>query len=101
MTDTRDINYIRFNFSLVIYIGPDLMPRDHKLFEFAALVHLFYSNWTKLAYSNRLNMDKTSVFDENLSCDQKSLLKTNQFKNLKILRSYYFPPILVSDIPYV
>ena len=52
-------------------IRTDLMPRDHKLFEFAGLVHFFCSNWTKLAYSKSLNMDQTCVFDENLSRDQK------------------------------
>ena len=46
-------------------IRTDWMPRDHKLFEFAGLVHFFCSKWTKPAYSKSLNMDQTCVFEEN------------------------------------
>ena len=46
-------------------IRTDLMPRDHKLFEFAGLVHFFCSKWTKPAYSKSLNLDQTCVFEEN------------------------------------
>ena len=38
-------------------IRTDLMPRDRKLFEFAALVHFNSSNWIKPTYSKSLSME--------------------------------------------
>ena len=44
---------------------------DHKLFEFAILVHLNCSNWIKIAYSKSLNADQNCKFEKFESRDHK------------------------------
>ena len=45
-------------------IRTNLMPRDHKLFEFAGLIHSICSNCTKPAYSTKIYNVTEEVVDQ-------------------------------------